>query len=98
MPRLWYPDEQAARTLIAALTEGLAGDGLKMRLRGSDGRERLLSALGQPLWPQYRSLADKAAVLHFGLNKGHPFIDGNKRFAVAAMETFSHSMEVLGAT
>ncbi|TAK73701.1 MAG: type II toxin-antitoxin system death-on-curing family toxin [Dehalococcoidia bacterium] len=59
-----------------------------MRLRGNDGRERLLSALGQPSWPRYRGVAGKAAALHFFLNKGHPFVDGNKRFAVAAMELF----------
>lgn len=85
---LWYPDEVAARSLIAALTEGLAGDGLRMRLRGSDGRERLLSALGQPQWPRYRGVAGKGAARHFFINKGHPFVDGNKRFAVAAMELF----------
>jgi len=59
-----------------------------MRLRGADGRERLLSALGQPRWPRYRGVIGKAAALNYFLNKGHPFVDGNKRFAVAAMATF----------
>ncbi len=88
MARLWYPDEAAARIVISTLTEGLADDGLRMRLRGNDGRERLLSALDQPRWSRYRSLPDKAAALHFFLNKGHPLVDGNKRFAVAATDTF----------
>jgi death on curing protein len=58
------------------------------RLAGSAGRDRLLSALAQPQWPHYRTVQSKAAVLHFGLNKNHPFIDGNKRLAVVAMEWF----------
>lgn len=48
----------------------------------------LLSALGQPLWPQYPTLPAKAAALHYSLNTDHPYVDGNKRFALAAMETF----------
>ena len=27
-------------------------------------------------------------MLHYGLNKNHPFVDGNKRFAVAATDVF----------
>ena len=48
----------------------------------------LLGALGQPRWPHYRTLQAKAGALHYFLNRDHPFVDGNKRFAVAAMETF----------
>ena len=40
---------------------------------------------GQPLYP---TLADKAAALAFALNMNHPFQDGNKRTAHAAMEMF----------
>jgi len=40
---------------------------------------------GQELYP---SLAEKAAALAFSLVCNHPFIDGNKRVAHAAMETF----------
>lgn len=36
----------------------------------------------------YPSLIDKAAALCFSLVKNHPFVDGNKRVAHAAMETF----------
>lgn len=48
----------------------------------------MLGALGQPRWPHHRTLQDKAAALHYFLNRNHPFVDGNKRFAVAAMELF----------
>ena len=40
---------------------------------------------GQELCP---TLADKAAALGFLLARNHGFIDGNKRIAHAAMETF----------
>jgi len=46
------------------------------------------SALAQPQWHYRRTLQRKAAVLHYHLNRDHPFIDGNKRFAITAMETF----------
>lgn len=36
----------------------------------------------------YPSLADKAAALGFSLVQNHAFVDGNKRVAHAAMETF----------
>ncbi|MDE2747126.1 MAG: type II toxin-antitoxin system death-on-curing family toxin [Chloroflexota bacterium] len=61
---------------------------LAFQLQGEQGQARLDSALAVPRQPNHRSLAQKAAALHYHLNKGHPFIDGNKRFAVAAMEVF----------
>ena len=36
----------------------------------------------------YASLAEKAAALCYSLCSNHPFVDGNKRLAHAAMETF----------
>ena len=36
----------------------------------------------------YPSLAEKAAALGYSLALNHPFIDGNKRVAHAALETF----------
>lgn len=38
--------------------------------------------------PLYSSLIDKAAALCYSLVLNHPFIDGNKRIAHAAMEAF----------
>src|SRR5580658_4813163 len=40
---------------------------------------------GEELYP---TLVDKAATLAFSLTMNHPFVDGNKRVAHAAMETF----------
>jgi death-on-curing protein len=36
----------------------------------------------------YPTLAEKAAALCYSLCSNHPFVDGNKRVAHAAMETF----------
>ena len=33
-------------------------------------------------------LPDKAAALHYFLNRNHPYVDGNKRFAVTATDVF----------
>ena len=88
MPRLQYLTEKHAHDLIATLTEQVFPDSPAFQLRGSEGRHALLSALDQPRWPYYRTLPEKAGVLHYSLNKNHPFADGNKRFALTAMEVF----------
>jgi death on curing protein len=62
---------------------------------GSDGIRdlgALESAVAQPRMTfggadLYPTLVDKAAALAFSLANNHPFIDGNKRVAHAAMET-----------
>ena len=36
----------------------------------------------------YATVVDKASALAFGLSMNHPFIDGNKRIAHAAMAVF----------
>jgi len=53
----------------------------------------LESALAQPRMSfggddLYPTVVEKAAALGFSLIKNHPFVDGNKRTAHAAMETF----------
>ena len=58
------------------------------RVRGADGEALLEAAFAAPHWDYYPSLADKAAVLHDRLNRNHPFLDGNKRFALTAMLVF----------
>ena len=63
---------------------------------GSDGVRdlgALESALSQPKlsaggMEAYPSLVEKAAALCFSLSGNHPFVDGNKRVAHAAMEVF----------
>jgi death-on-curing protein len=59
-------------------------------LRDLNGLE---SALAQPKATfegrdLYPTLHEKAAALGFSLVRNHPFVDGNKRVAHAAMETF----------
>ncbi len=88
MPRLHYLTEQHAHDLVASLTEQVFPDSPAFQIRGAEGRHALLSALDQPRWPYYRTLPEKAGVLHYSLNKNHPFADGNKRFALTAMEVF----------
>ncbi|HEX6291608.1 MAG TPA: type II toxin-antitoxin system death-on-curing family toxin [Herpetosiphonaceae bacterium] len=66
------------------------------QLGGSEGvhdLNALESALAQPRMSfggedLYPTLEEKAVALGFSLIKNHPFIDGNKRTAHAAMETF----------
>ena len=53
----------------------------------------LESALAQPKMTfdkkeLYQTLQEKAADLAFSLSSNHPFVDGNKRVAHAAMEVF----------
>lgn len=53
----------------------------------------LESALAQPKMTfdkkeLYPTLEEKAAALAFSLSSNHPFVDGNKRIAHAAMEVF----------
>jgi death-on-curing protein len=66
------------------------------QLGGSEGvrdLNALESALAQPRMSfggedLYPSVVKKAAALGFSLIKNHAFVDGNKRTAHAAMETF----------
>ena len=60
---------------------GVRDDGL---LASALGRPQQLQAYGDP--PP--DLADLAASLAFGLARNHPFVDGNKRTAAVACETF----------
>jgi len=61
--------------------------------RGVRDLAALESALAQPKATfdrdeLYPTLVEKAAALCLGIVLGHPFVDGNKRVAHAAMETF----------
>lgn len=86
--RLYYLDEWDAYEIVEVLTQDLFKDVQAFRLNGEAGQGRLSSALAQIRWPKYRTLPDKAAALHFFLSRDHPYVDGNKRFAVTAMDTF----------
>lgn len=58
---------------------GIRDEGL---LESAAARPRHLSAYGSP------DIADLAAAYGYGIAKNHPFIDGNKRTALVAIETF----------
>ncbi len=88
MPRLRYLDDDDARRVVTELTSRVFPGSPAFQLRGEEGQAALSSALAQPHWPHHRTLQRKAAVLHYHLNQNHPFVDGNKRFAVTAMEYF----------
>ena len=69
-------------------TGGVRDEGL---LESALARPRQLHAYGDPT----PDLADLAAALAYGLARNHPFLDGNKRTAAVACETF---LELNGAT
>ena len=68
-------------------TGGVRDEGL---LESALARPRQLHAYGDPA----PDLADLAAALAYGLARNHPFLDGNKRTAAVACETF---LELNGA-
>lgn len=62
-------------------------------LGGDQGRAKLESALAQPRQTfggeyLYETVADKAAALLWSITKNHPFVDGNKRAALTAVNLF----------
>jgi death-on-curing protein len=65
--------------------EGLAVGG---GLPGVRDAGLLESAIMAPRARYYRSLAELAAALTYGIAKNHPFLDGNKRAAFYALVTF----------
>lgn len=87
MARLRYPTEEDTTLLIAACRD-VFPESPSFVLQGDAGAGRLSSAFAQPRWPHHRELPRKAAVLHYHINRDHPFLDGNKRFAIAAMQMF----------
>jgi death-on-curing protein len=68
-------------------TAGVRDEGL---LESALARPQQLYAYGAPA----PDLSDLAAALAFGLARNHPFLDGNKRTAAVACETF---LELNGA-
>ena len=88
MSRLHYLDQRDIHGIVAGLTRDLFPGAPAFHLAGEEGAGRLDSALAQPSVPYHRTAQRKAAALHYSLNKNHPFVDGNKRLAVAATEWF----------
>lgn len=87
MPRLRYLIEDDVPEL-AERGARVFRDSRAFALRGREAEGLLFSALAQPRWPHHRTLQQKAAALHYSLCLNHPFLDGNKRFALVAMDTF----------
>ena len=87
MPRLRYLTEDDVPEL-AERAARVFRDSRAFALRGREAEGLLFSALAQPRWPHHRTLQQKAAALHYSLCLNHPFLDGNKRFALVAMDTF----------
>jgi len=56
--------------------------------RGVRDRGQLEAALYRPQTGYYTEVIEEAAALWESLGQNHPFIDGNKRTAFAAMVTF----------
>jgi death-on-curing protein len=68
----------------AQLAEHGGSSGLRDRglLESALARPQHLAAYGEP------DIAALAAAYAFGIARNHPFVDGNKRTALVAMETF----------
>ncbi|MEE8337214.1 MAG: type II toxin-antitoxin system death-on-curing family toxin [Dehalococcoidia bacterium] len=88
MSRLYYLDEDDIHSIVETLTRDLFPGTPAFQLAGERGQGLLESALAQPRWPHHRTAQQKAAALHYSLNKNHPYVDGNKRLAVTATEWF----------
>ena len=88
MSRLHYLDEGEIQSIVETLTQDQFPGTPAFQLAGPQGAARLESALAQPHWPHHRTAQQKAAALHYSLNKNHPYVDGNKRLAVTAMAWF----------
>lgn len=77
-----------SQALLAAHDEQLAEHGGASGIRDQGmfesalARPQNLEAYGNP------DAADLAAAYAFGLAKNHPFVDGNKRIALVALESF----------
>ena len=95
MSRLHYLNEDEIGSIVETLTKDHFPGTPAFQLAGPQGAARLESALAQPRWPHHRTAQRKAAALHYSPNKNHPFVDGNKRFAVAAMEWFLYRNDFL---
>ena len=87
MAHLVYLDEPHT-ALLTELAGDLFAESLTFRLQHTTGAGLLSSALAVPRQPNYRTLQEKVGALQYHLSMNHPFLDGNKRFAVAAMEVF----------
>lgn len=73
------PDVVAAHARLIILFGGAQG------IRDRDAIE---AALGRPQSGYYRDVIEQAAALLESLSQNHPFVDGNKRTAIAVTAAF----------
>jgi len=73
------PDVLAAHARLIVLFGGASG------IRD---REAIEAALGRPQTGYYRDVIEQAAALLESLSQNHPFVDGNKRTAIAVTAGF----------
>ena len=83
-----YLDQEDIAVLLHALNFDQRPSNLAYRLQPQVGAGLLESALAVPQWQFIVHFHEKAAALQFHLIQDHPFLDGNKRFALAAVEFF----------
>lgn len=79
-------------TFYPSLSDALAAhDRLLQRFGGSPGvrdRAALEAALARPQTGYYKDVIEQAAALLESLSQNHPFVDGNKRTAIAVTAVF----------
>jgi death-on-curing protein len=89
---LTVADVEVLHTMVLEHSGGSAG----LRDRGA-----LESAVFRPQTGYYADLIEEAAALMESLAGNHPFVDGNKRTALVAVQTFldynGHTLEAGGA-
>ena len=81
---IWLLEE----TVLAFHEEQLAEHGGSVGIRDSGLLESALARPKQLAFYGNTDIAGLAAAYGFGLAKNHPFVDGNKRVAFVATETF----------
>jgi death on curing protein len=78
----YYPAVSDVLAAHARLIEFFGG------AEGVRDRSALEAALGRPQSGYYRDIIEQAAALLESLSQNHPFIDGNKRTAIAVTAAF----------
>src|SRR5713101_6445707 len=82
MPRFLYPSVAEAEEMHRQLIQEFGG------IQGIRDRGLLEAAIFRPQSGYYDDLVHEAAALMESLANNHPFIDGNKRIAFSAADTF----------
>lgn len=84
MKEIQYLSEEDALVLAERASREFSS---AFQVRGSDGQNALDRALGNLHW-YGEELLEQAAALYCKIVQAHPFNNGNKRFALLAMDVF----------